>query len=662
MNGTEQRQGSEPQDLPAIPKQSYPKGGISVENHFSNIIVGGGPAGINMALELGKRGIPYVLLEGTDKVGGQWSRFPVCGELISLNKKYVPGDNHTYKMRYDWHTLSTITAEDAAVDPLLLFPEWTSSHWPSARLYHEYLGYVALKMGVMKNTHLGSRVSRISRSNGRFVVQIDGSETLTCDRVFCGTGASEPIIPDIKGLGPDTCTLYSEYDPEAAKERYRNRTVMVIGRGNSAFEVAHNLIDITAETRVVTRSLPLFARQTHNVHDLRAQVSDVFDLMQLKSNNNIVSDRVVEVRRETEGPHAGRLLVTYATPCAHWSPPRWMKRSSYVDDIIVACGFNYTVSDVFDQETVKPEQCRKGKFCLLTETWESRNVPGLYFIGAPMRANDPNAASGFVHGFRCNIQALGHLIAEKHGMPLEPVFECDIDARDPEEAMRRLSSHLVEMVSTTMPLFELFGHFGCMVTLDDTLRQGTVTAKVWPPFPRAYNERRFGASRNRIEVVFEYGFENYGNGELPTHYFTLPADHFDTSKSAYVHPVFHIYRNGEEMAALHMQESLICRWDQDDYVDEQTNVDQYRNVAFNALAIALNLPERRSMLPVHDAFVEECYPLMTDEEVALALSIQPTVALLSTKPGFSMMAGLLSKGGQPLAPFRADLVEEPLPL
>lgn len=63
--------------------------------------------------------------------------------------------------------------------------------------------------------------------------------------------------------------------------------VVVLGRGNSALEIAHYLVDITAETRVLTRSLPKFARPTHNVHE-RAPVSDVFDLVQLlfKINQN----------------------------------------------------------------------------------------------------------------------------------------------------------------------------------------------------------------------------------------------------------------------------------------------------------------------------------------------------------------------------------------
>ena len=599
--------------------------------HYPNIIIGGGPAGLNLALEFKKRGINYLLLEASPAVGGQWDKLPVCGQLISLNKKFVPGKDHTYRMRYDWHTLSTISAEDIQKDAMLRFTEWTSEHWPSAKTYKKYLQYVADNMGLMPAIRTNSPVRRISRvcDNGRFFVQVSDTLDFTSDRIFCGTGRSESILPNIKGLNQDTCTFYEDFNPEEANERYEDKIVVVLGRGNSAFEIAHHLVNITAETRIVTRSLPKFARQTHNVHDIRGQVSDVFDLMQLKSNNNIVSDRIVEVSRMSGGKHSGRLLVRYETPCPHWTPPRWMRRTGIVDEIIVCCGFNYTMTSIFDMESVRPECDKAGKYCLLNSRWESINEPNLYFIGAPTRINDPDAASGFVHGFRCNIQALGHLIAEQQGMPLEPLFVCTLPSNEASSGLTSLAEYLVSMVSTTMPLFELYSYFGSMVTFEYDDGTGAVHVKVWPPFPRQYNRERWGGIKTYVEVVFEYGFSRYGDGTLPTHYFTLPADHFDSSRSAYIHPVFHVFRDGVEVDQFHMQESLIGRWDLDDYVDEETNPDQYKNVAFNAFACALGLNERRSMLPVLDEFLDDCYPLMTDKEVVEALSIQPTLALLS---------------------------------
>lgn len=305
------------------------------------------------------------------------------------------------------------------------------------------------------------------KENEQFIIEISDSLRISADRIFCAIGASKPIVPDIKGLNAETCTFYEYFDPNTAAERYKNKIVVVLGRGNSAFEITHHLIDITAETGVVTRSLPQFARQTHNVHDVRAQVSDVFDLMQLKSNNNIVSDRIVEINRITSGKHKRRLLVSYETPCPHWEPPRWMKRKGIIDGVIVCCGFNYTLSDIFDQKTVRPEVDKKDKFCLFTSSWESVNILGLYFIGAPMRVNDPDAASGFVHGFRGNIQALGHIIAEKyHGRAIKPIFECKISLTNPSDGLTALPEFLVEFVSTTMSLFELFGYLGSTITFE----------------------------------------------------------------------------------------------------------------------------------------------------------------------------------------------------
>ncbi|WP_210725833.1 NAD(P)-binding domain-containing protein [Modicisalibacter radicis] len=184
--------------------------------HYSNLIIGGGPAGLNLGLELYKRGLNFFILEGREAVGGQWDKIPVCGQLISLNKKYVPGNSHSYRMRYDWHTLSSISEEDVENDPRLLFTNWTSDHWPSAKLYKKYLQYVARATGLLPCIRQNARVTRVSKKDGVFVVEINKSEICTADRVFCGTGKTDSVMPDIKGLNANTCKMYEDFDPATA--------------------------------------------------------------------------------------------------------------------------------------------------------------------------------------------------------------------------------------------------------------------------------------------------------------------------------------------------------------------------------------------------------------------------------------------------------------
>jgi len=138
---------------------------------------------------------------------------------------------------------------------------------------------------------------------------------------------------------------------------------------------------------------------------------------------------------------------------------------------------------------------------------------------------------------------------------------------------------------------------------------------------------------NRVEIVFQYGFAQYAgqDGEaVPTIYFTRAGDQFETSKGAFIHPVLHTFVADQHLAESewHLQESLVARWDEDDYVDEGTNVDQYTNTIFNAVATALGMPSRRSMGPVYPSYVPILYQPMTKEEIDDCLEHEPQMQFL----------------------------------
>lgn len=605
---------------------------------FDNIIVGGGPGGINLALEFTVRGIPYILLERSSNFGGQFRYFPRCGELISLNKKHLPEKNPgwTYARRYDWHTLSTITEEDTKKDPRLLFTNWADSLFPESKCLAEYLEYVGNHPNwrVSDHSRFNCEVTRISSNDSNlFVIETADGKTYSALRLYMATGTSRPVVPNVRGI-LEYGTFYRDFDPTDI-ERYRNKGVTILGGGNSAFEVAHSLRAIAGDIFIVTRRSIKFARQTHNVHDVRTQTSVIYDLAQLKSLTTFAADRFTEIKRREDG----RLLLKTCTPEPHWEKPVWRNRDLVTDHVIVCCGFEYTVPDVFTTERVKPKADPKGKFCLLTPTWESVNVRNLYFVGGSMRVNDLDASSGFIHGFRHNITTLASLIAERHyKQPLTPIFQCILDPKH-DDSFEPLTKFVTQMVSSTASLFELF-NYGCsVITLEamsesDDGSAGGYKANVWDTVPLEYARQQWSGKSTlagRVEIMFQYGFHLYGE-DLPTYYFTHPSDHFNSGMSAYVHPVLYAFRHHSndmqkfpecpgKVEEWHLQESLFARWDEDDYKDEGTNSHQYINTVYNAVAAALGLPGRKNTNPVYDDFIDHAYPPMTSEEVEETLQV-----------------------------------------
>lgn len=54
------------------------------------------------------------------------------------------------------------------------------------------------------------------------------------------------------------------------KEIYQNKRVLIVGKGNSAFEIADDLVDTTAITHICSPYAIKMAWNTHYVGDVRA--------------------------------------------------------------------------------------------------------------------------------------------------------------------------------------------------------------------------------------------------------------------------------------------------------------------------------------------------------------------------------------------------------
>ena len=201
---------------------------------FSALIIGAGISGICAAIELAAAGIPYVIVERREHLGGVWfdNRYP--GAACD-----VP--SHLYSFSYapfDW-----------------------SRFFAGSREIHRYLETVADDYDIRRHIRFGAEVveARFDESRGEWEADVrDASgerQTLRATILISGVGAfNKPRIPDVPGLdrfaGPSVHT--ARYPDEGLD--LAGRKVILIGNGASAMQVAPAIVNSVASLTIVQRT------------------------------------------------------------------------------------------------------------------------------------------------------------------------------------------------------------------------------------------------------------------------------------------------------------------------------------------------------------------------------------------------------------------------
>jgi putative flavoprotein involved in K+ transport len=195
------------------------------------VIVGAGPAGLAVAAMLGRRGVPYTVLERGDAVGASW------------------------RSRYDslrLHTVRWLSALPAASIPR------PYGAWVRRDDLVAYLSDYAQRFGI--KPELGIQVRRIQRGPAGWVLETSDG-TREAERVVLATGyCNAPVVPDWPGLGTFPGPLCHSADYREPS-RYRDRRVLVVGAGNSAAEIAVDLAGVGAEVQLSVRTPPNIVRR-----------------------------------------------------------------------------------------------------------------------------------------------------------------------------------------------------------------------------------------------------------------------------------------------------------------------------------------------------------------------------------------------------------------
>ena len=493
---------------------------------FKHIIIGAGPAGLQAAYEFNQKKEEYIVLEKSEKVGKTFEKYPRHGQLISINKANTGCSDSEKNLRWDWNSL----LGDDSFKP---FTSYTKDYFPKASDLLEYFNDFSKHFKL--NVAFNSSVTSIKKNEDDFVILLENGKEYVTHNLIVATGFESTVKPLFEGS--EYIQDYSEVSVNA--EDFTNRTVLVMGKGNSGFETADHLVSHAAAIHLISPSSIRLAWETHYVGHLRAVNNNILDTYHLKSQNTVIDGKVLSITKLENGRLEVRLKYSHALD---------QEEIIVVDDVISCTGFRFDDS-MFDKESCPIELSDCRKFPRLASNWESTNIKGLYFAGVLMHQRDYRVGfSGFIHGFRYNVRTLVKLILEDEKGTSTKTISL-------EKNTRILGDHIMERFMRSSSLFLQAGIF-C-----DVYELGEDSVQSYEDLPIDYSKERFDKS-NYISISLEYGEKAKMKGVNP---FTVERDPSKGDDSYYLHPVIRYYDKGNLVEKHEIPDDLLNNWIQDKY-------------------------------------------------------------------------------------------------
>ena len=374
---------------------------------------------------------------------------------VSINKKYTGQSDPEFNLRHDWNSILTSLTHANGTD--FKVTDFTEDYFPHRDVLHKYLGDFAkhYNLKIATSTNVVS-IKKDSGDKMDFSIELEPNPgfTLTCKTVVWAAGLGKA-----REFENELYTPYHRMSVDG--DLYKNKTVAIVGAGQTAFECAKAIYGKTATTMMLYRNPPSLSWNTHYVGHLRAINNEILDAYQHKS-----LDALVQLNDHGENKWIESLAKREDGKLYY--PGLENRLGTSFDVVISAVGWTFD-SSAF---AIKPRMMRVGdsadRYPRLDPSFQSTNIPGLYFAGTLAHGIDKGTSSGgFIHGFRYNVRALARILLTEKGcdnkdgvgcLPAWPVQNvgCFKDGLRKDLAASKFAKNILERIKVSSGLYQMF--------------------------------------------------------------------------------------------------------------------------------------------------------------------------------------------------------------
>uniref|UniRef100_A0A8C5QSG7 FAD dependent oxidoreductase domain containing 2 n=1 Tax=Leptobrachium leishanense TaxID=445787 RepID=A0A8C5QSG7_9ANUR len=504
-------------------------------------VLGAGPGGLQIARFLEDAGRDYVVFERSQTPGSFFLRFPRHRKLISINKQFTGSKNSEFNLRHDWNSLLSGIRH-------LRFSRYSRDFFPHADDMVKYLEEFSIGIKIRYGIHISNiRVENHPEAwNSHYFFLRDqaGSEH-QCNVLMVATGLPVPNVIDFPGSEYTEGYESVSVDPS----NFTGQNVLILGRGNSAFETAESILGHTNFIHNIGRSRVRLSWATHYVGDVRAINNGLLDTYQLKSLDGLLEGELSDLglvqdeNRKLYVTHKNYLKRykghmgnhTGARPIAIPKDDldNFAAREPY-DRVIRCLGWKFDFS-IFDSSVkLKPYTPGK-KHPLLKPNYEAKHTQGLFVVGTASHGIDfRKSAGGFIHGFRYTARSV-HLLTEYRYH--------NVSWKAAHYPISQLTNVLVKRMNEASGLYQMFDILADVILIGEHGKD----FKYMEEFPARFLhllEETTGHKTHGLGLfvlMMEYGKNFSGPDKDVFYYNRATGEPKEAWRSNFLHPVVYYY-------------------------------------------------------------------------------------------------------------------------